>query len=76
MVEDSLVCFAEALRDQKLKATYLDFGNSPKMMDEAVVSFYELLHRGNRIVLETLILRGNSSLKVNAGLALEKLTAE
>jgi hypothetical protein len=76
MLEESLICFAEALRDQKLKATYLDFGNSPKLMDEAMVNFYQVLHRGNKIVLETLILRGNSNLKQNAGLALEKLTNE
>lgn len=40
MLEESLLCFAEALRDQKLKATYLDFSNSPKLTDDALVNFY------------------------------------
>lgn len=46
------------------------------MSDDAVVSFFDLLYRDNKISLETLILRGNSNLKLNAGLALEKLAAE
>lgn len=53
----------------KCKLVYLDIGNSPCMSDDGVISFCENINKAftGIISLETLILRGNSALKLTAG---------
>ena len=54
----------------KCKLVYLDYGNSPKITENGVVNFCDnLTRRGTsyNIQLETLILKGNGTLKLAAG---------
>jgi hypothetical protein len=69
MQDDSLLSFGEAMKKGKCRLVYLDLGNSSMITDEAVIKFCEDLNRSSQspIPLETLILRGNSSLKLEAG---------
>ena len=74
---ESLVSFAEAFKSNKCQVNYLDLGNNPSMTDQSIINFCETLCKRveTRIWLETLILRGNSNLKITAGSALEKFGA-
>jgi hypothetical protein len=69
MQAESLYQFGYALSRGKCRLVYLDLGNSPKMSDEAVVNFCSDLNKSTdyMIALETLILRGNSNLRLAAG---------
>lgn len=72
MSGDSLNFFMEAFKFNRCRITYWDIGNSPYITDEAFQSFCDHLEHTHNLnmSLETLILRGNTALKIGSGLAI------
>lgn len=72
----SLQSYCEALKSRRCRLTYLDIGNSPYILDEDFIAFCGQLEHSNVLTnLETLVLRGNTALKLGTGLAILKLVA-
>lgn len=70
----SLDYLCEALKSNRCKLNYLDIGNHTAIKDSDFTAFCgQLEHSNIKLNIETLILKGNTSLKYSAGMAIKRL---
>jgi len=74
MTQISLEYLCEALKLHRCKVQFLDIGNHPSIKDQDFTAFCSQLEHSNvKFDIETLVLKGNTALKYNAGMAIKRL---